>query len=242
MGILNEYEEVLIGNRKQISKGYFIFDKKGNERVALAVIRYAIENLLGWNIEEAASFFNTNYIELMKLGQMVRYIDFPSDVTQEDTEYILYLLYPKHIEYELQRYTLRIYDEVMAGKRRYPKDYMYGYLGLVRAKICLQHVIQKTKLFLSQDAIYSFFASPECLRYLKDNKLYQLYCSFYATPLEYLHDSMPSSVKNEFLFHNYMFELKLRQIQETSSIEKKKKDPQRDPDEETQRDTLGSAQ
>ena len=33
MGILNEYEEVLIGNKKKISTGYFVFDKldrKGN--------------------------------------------------------------------------------------------------------------------------------------------------------------------------------------------------------------------
>lgn len=28
MGIINEYEEVLIGNRKKISSGYFLFDKK----------------------------------------------------------------------------------------------------------------------------------------------------------------------------------------------------------------------
>ena len=42
MSIINDYEEVLIGNRKKIPTGYFLFDKKGNEREALSVIRYAI--------------------------------------------------------------------------------------------------------------------------------------------------------------------------------------------------------
>ena len=31
MGIINEYEEILIGNRKKISSNYFLFDKKGKD-------------------------------------------------------------------------------------------------------------------------------------------------------------------------------------------------------------------
>lgn len=215
MSIINDYEEVLIGNRKKIPTGYFLFDKKGNERVALSVIRYAIENLLGWDIKNAIRLFNKNYITLMKLEQMVSYIAFPSDVTKEDTEYILYLLYPKYIDYDVKRYTLRIYEKVLNNQGRYPKDYMYGYLGMLRAKICLQYSINKNCLFKSIDDLYSFFASKDCIKYLKANKLYQLYTSFYSSPLEYLHDSMPSSIKNEFLYHNYTFMKKFQEIQRT---------------------------
>ena len=103
-----------------------LFDKKGNERVALSVIRYAIENLLGWDVHNAIKLFNSNYISFMKLDQMVKYIVFPSDVTKDDTEYILYLLYPKYVDYDIKRYTLRIYEKVMNNEGRYPKDYMYG--------------------------------------------------------------------------------------------------------------------
>ena len=212
MGIINEYEEILIGNRKKISSNYFLFDKKGNERVALSVIRYAIENLLGWDVHNAIKLFNSIYISFMKLDQMVKYIVFPSDVTKDDTEYILYLLYPKYVDYDIKRYTLRIYEKVMNNEGRYPKDYMYGYLGMLRAKICLQYAINQNLLFKSADDLYNFFASKDCIKYLKQNKLYQLYVSFYSTPLEYMHDSMPSSVKNEFLFHNYMFLNKYQQV------------------------------
>ena len=147
-----------------------------------------------------------------KLDQMVKYIVFPSDVTKDDTEYILYLLYPKYVDYDIKRYTLRIYEKVMNNEGRYPKDYMYGYLGMLRAKICLQYAINQNLLFKSADDLYNFFASKDCIKYLKQNKLYQLYVSFYSTPLEYMHDSMPSSVKNEFLFHNYMFLNKYQQV------------------------------
>ena len=173
LGIINEYEEMLIGNRKKISSGYFLFDKKGNERVALSVIRYAIENLLGWDVHTAIRLFTSNYISFMKLDQMIKYIAFPSDVTKDDTEYILYLLYPKYVDYDVKRYTLRIYKKVMNNECRYPKDYMYGYLGMLRAKICLQYAINQNCLFKSADDLYNFFASKECIKYLKANKLSQ---------------------------------------------------------------------
>lgn len=220
MGILNDYEEVLIGNRKKIPTGYFMFDKKGNERVALAVIRYAIEDLLGWGIQDAIRLFHPNYISLMKLDQVVNYIAFPSDVTKDDTEYILYLLYPKHVEYDVKRYTLRVYNKVMENKGRYPKDYMYGYLGMLRAKICLQYAIHQTSLFRSADELYRFFASKDCMKYLKANKLYQLYNSFYGSPLEYMHDSMPSFVKNNFLYHNYTFMQQYQQLESLTPMKK----------------------
>ena len=213
MGIINDYEEVLIGNQKKIPAGYFMFDKKGNERVAIAVIRYAIEELLGWGVQDAIQLFNPNYIDLMKLNQVVNYIVFPSDVTKDDTEYILYLLYPKHVDYDVQRYTIRVYEKVLANETRYPKDYMYGYLGMLRAKICLQYSINKNLLFKSPDDLYRFFASKDCLKYLKTNKLYQLYTSFYSSPLEYMHDSMPSTIKNNFLYHNYDFMMKYQQLE-----------------------------
>ena len=164
------------------------------------------------DVHNAIKLFNSNYISFMMLDQMVKYIVFPSDVTKDDTEYILYLLYPKYVDYDIKRYTLRIYEKVMNNEGRYPKDYMYGYLGMLRAKICLQYAINQNLLFKSADDLYNFFASKDCIKYLKQNKLYQLYVSFYSTPLEYMHDSMPSSVKNEFLFHNYMFLNKYQQV------------------------------
>lgn len=40
MGIINEYEEILIGNRKKISSNYFLFDKKGNEQTVSIICQF----------------------------------------------------------------------------------------------------------------------------------------------------------------------------------------------------------
>ena len=93
---------------------------------------------------------------------------------------------------------------------------------MLRANICLQYSISKNCLFKSADELYKFFASKECIKYLKQNKLYQLYVSFYSSPLEYMHDSIPSSIKNEFLFHNYMFMTKYNEF--TAANKKKQED------------------
>lgn len=222
MSVINEYEELLIGNRYKISKSYFCFDKKGNEKVALSVIRYAIEDLLGWDSSTAIRLFNSNYIDFMKLRPMMKYIAFPSDVTEADTEYILYLLYPRSIDYDIKRYALRIYEKVIHNECRYPKDYMYGYLGILRAKICFQYALNKNFLFKSVDEMYSFFASKECMKFLKEAKLYQLYVNFYTSPLEYMHDSLPTAIKNDFLFHNYMFMLQYNVLEENNEKSTKK--------------------
>lgn len=205
MGVLNEYEEVLIGQKKQISPNYFSMDKAGNERVAITVIRYALETLLGWSVQDAIRMFRPEYIGFMHLDQAVQNINFPCDVPHDDTEYILYLLYPKRVDYNVKKYTIRIYESVLKGESRYPKDYMYGWIGMLRAKICLQYALNKDKVFKSVDGLYRFFASKEGRRYLKKAKLHQLYTSFFDTPLDFMHNSMPRAIKNEFLYHNYKF-------------------------------------
>ena len=115
----------------------------------------------------------------MKLDQMVKYIVFPSDVTKDDTEYILYLLYPKYVDYDIKRYTLRIYEKVMNNEGRYPKDYMYGYLGMLRAKICLQYAINQNLLFKSADDLYNFLCIKGLYQIFKAEQTVSIICQFF---------------------------------------------------------------
>lgn len=210
MNIISEYEQVLIGNQSQISSSNFIFDDAANERIALHVFRFALEKLLGWNPQESLRHLSLQVIKDMRLKQLLNYIQLPSELTKEDTEYIVHLLYPKVIPYNFSKYVIRTYQNVMSGKMKYPKDYMFGNKGLLRAGICLQHVLQEKKLFHSVQEMYEFFACPEGFDFLKENKLYQLYRSFYDTPVEYLHYSIPDKLKDDFLFHFYLFSYRYR--------------------------------
>ena len=223
MSLISEYEEVLIGNQETVPKKYFVYDGVANERLALSVFRYAIEYLMGWTPEEALNLFNVQFIKLLHLDQFVKYIRLPSDVTIEDTEYIIHLLYPKKIPYDIAKYAIRVYENVLQDKQRYPKDYMYGYIGLIRARICLRHALNQGGLYNSIEELYAFFGSRKCIKFLKDKKLYQLYTSFFDTPIEYLHASLPESKRNDFLFHNYLFLYLYNQLATKKPAEKTKK-------------------
>ena len=180
--IIREYERVLVGMSPEISKKNFPFDDLVNEKFALSVFRYAIEELLKWSPLEAYRLFTPSIVDRMKLTPLLKYICFPSDVTRDDTEYIVHLLYPQKDTY-----------------------FMFGGKGLKRATICLQYALKEVYLFSSLKEMYQYFATPEAMEFLKENKLYQLYCSFYKSPLDFLNYSLSESMRNDFYYEYYSF-------------------------------------
>lgn len=205
MDIISEYEQVLIGNIPKIPPRLFQNEAPANEQLALVVFRYAIEKLLRWTPVEAYQMFSPAVVETMKLKQLLSYIKFPTELTKDNTEYIVYLIYPKEVPYDFAKYVIQTYEKVVNGEIRYPREYMYGNKGLVRAGICLQYAIKNSKVFHSVEEMYRFFCSPDGLIFLHEKKLYQLYKSFYKTPLQFLHFSLPDSLKNEMYFNYYTF-------------------------------------
>lgn len=89
MDVINEYEQVLIGNLPKIPPRLFQNEPSANEHLALSVFRYAIEKLLRWTPMEAYRLFSPAVIETMKLTQLLNYINFPTELTKDNTEYIV---------------------------------------------------------------------------------------------------------------------------------------------------------
>jgi len=87
MDVINEYEQVLIGNLPKIPPRLFQNEPSANEHLALSVFRYAIEKLLRWTPMEAYRLFSPAVIETMKLTQLLNYINFPTELTKDNTEY-----------------------------------------------------------------------------------------------------------------------------------------------------------
>lgn len=226
MNIFQEYDEVLIGNKRAVSDDFFQYGEIGNEHVALSVFRYAIEKLLCWSVDDAVRFFNYDTAKLMKLSRLYKYIRLPSDVSVEDSEYILYLLYPDKVKYDIAKYAIRVYEKVMKGEMKYPKDYMYSYIGMLRARICFQYSLKRNgKVFETAENYYDFFSSKEGEKYIRENNLFQLYNGFYATPIEYAHASLPAKDRNKFLLQNgiLMYELRTKRPDIYSKFCRKKK-------------------
>lgn len=208
--IVTEYEKILIGNKKQFSVKNFDYEPSVNERTALKVFQYAIEELLRWTPEEAAKLLSPAVVDKMGLTPLLTYIRFPSELTPEDAYYIVHLIYPDKVSYDFRNTVIQVYEEVLQEKRKYPKDYMYGAKGLVRSSICLQYALKKYKTFHSVKDMYKFFITRQGMEFLKKFKLIQLYKNFFPSALEFLHKSIPEALQSELYFHYYEFILRYK--------------------------------
>ncbi len=209
-GLLNEYDQVLIGRRDRISPFNPANDEGINERYALVVFKYVIEDLLGWDPKDAESFFTYDMAKLMKVDDLLKYIRFPDDFSPEDAEYVVWLLYPTKIRPDRTKYRLRAYEAVLNGAK-YPRDYMIGNEGEERAKVCfLEAVEKKARPFISVRDMYRYFASPEGSRFIKAQKLDTLREMYYTGALEYLHASLCREQARDLYYLYYYYSREYR--------------------------------
>ena len=171
--IFLDYENTLIGRQKELNSNNFYGPEPGgaNQKKALTLIRYVIENILNWDMEEAVRKFDYYMIKLMKLERVALYIKRPDEIEYNDTRYILSLLYPQRVKMNPQQLIEDTYQKVIEGKEQFPRDYFTGTNGFYRFCTCLQYLISNYKSFSSIDEIYRFFTAPAGKRFLFEYRL-----------------------------------------------------------------------
>ena len=77
-----DYENSLIGANKDIGIYNFYGAEAGgaNQQRAVTCIRYVLENVLQWTVEESIQKFDNYMITLMKLERVVDFIRYPDEV------------------------------------------------------------------------------------------------------------------------------------------------------------------
>ena len=81
-GLLNEYDEILLGKRRKFSSMYFNFSDSTNELMALSVIKYAIEHYLKWKPNEAYNMLTKKVLKQLHLSSLLTYIKFPIELNK----------------------------------------------------------------------------------------------------------------------------------------------------------------
>lgn len=205
--VLYEYEQILLGKKKSFSSTYFPYNPEQNERLALEVFRHAVEVYLNWSPTEVQMYLNGDVIKQMKLDSIVRYLRFPLELDpKKDYFYIAHLLYPNIIHYNAKELILNVYKRVLNGTLcKFPQDYMAGTRGFMCAAICFQYMLERFMQFSCIEDLYAFFASPEGSRALKKYRLSAICNLMFGSPLDYLHESLNSKQKNEFLYRYHKF-------------------------------------
>lgn len=221
--LMFEYELILLGKKNSFAPYFFNYNADYNERMALEVFRYAIEDFLKWTPEEAKMYLNMEIVKMMKLDAIVRFIRFPAELDiEKDLFYIAHLLYPRRINFNSRELILRTYKEVLDGiLYKFPKEYLSGSMGVTRACICFQYMVQQFLPFNNVEEMYKFFSTTNGVKALKKYRLYAICTDIFDYPIDFLHESLSQNQKNEFFYHYYKFNITNRE--QITELKKRKK-------------------
>lgn len=206
--IFYEYEQVLLGKRKNYSSEIFAgHSAAGKEEIALRFFRCIFEKYLKWTPEEAYHELNKNILEKMKLAPLVRFIRFPPEFNpMEDCFYIVAKAYPDKFTVDEVKQTKIVYNRVLKGEvSRFPKYFFENRDGYMRALFCLKYAIQEYCSFKKPEEMYKYFAYHG-EEFLRKYKLWDAYAMNFGTiPLDYLNECMNAYSKCEysFLYNKY---------------------------------------
>lgn len=203
LGIIEDYEDILLGKRKTFSNWYFTGDKATDLDVALEAFKYCFEILLEWDVDTVFQNVNRQVVEDMKLISLWRNkIVVPKSVNKsKDFSYIAYLLYPDKYSQNTREQTIEIYKNLLAGKiLKMPKNMFDDEKGIVKAAYCLQYLVTEHLTYNSIEDVYDQFRQPDIRSFLTEYSLWLPCECFFDDPVDYLHFSIPDKYKNKIAY------------------------------------------
>lgn len=203
-GILREYEEIILGQRKLFSNWYFMDEvsvgKKESNELSLEVFRYCFEKLLRWTPEEVYHNVTKELMIQMHLYPLwKKQIVLPKNVSRNrDFYFIAYMLYPEIFKDDFRNETIEVYQNVLAGELyKIPKNFFDGVDGRKRAIICLRYLISREIPYKTTEDLYQKFSETEMKTFLNQHALLIPCTRFFESPIDYLHFSLPKQMRND---------------------------------------------
>lgn len=198
-----EYDEIMLHHRKSFSASHFgdTTDEDVDSN-AKTVIRYALDTYLRWPRSILLKRLTMDILEKLKLKPLLRYLRYPPEYNKDnDLFYLVSYVYDKHLP-GLRLRTLHLYEKILQGQAlKFPKNYFSGTDGFRRAQICLRYVINQKYPYIPAEKLYEMSGTRKWDTFLRNTKLQHIWKPLFHSPVEYLHLSLPSEYRNDFLFH-----------------------------------------
>lgn len=171
-------------------------EKTADEKIALKVIRYAIEYYLGWTPEEAYEKFDMDIVNRMKLEAAVLSIDYPEECfSGGDCAYIISLLYPE-IQYDNDAAVIREYNRSFNTGGRLPSNFYTDLYGKVRAVTVLRYIIAEKLFGVQPVELYDLFYGRMAKKFLAKYRLTEPCAAhFDGIPVKYLNETLPEEIR-----------------------------------------------
>lgn len=164
------YEKILSGEQKSFSP--YFFQPQHRKEKLITLIRYLIEEKLGFTPEEALEKLTMDHIKQYQLTCILKYIDKPVEFLDDDVRHLVYFAYPHLPRPTEEELAIMVYKDVLAGKRKtFPKNYfLNGELGERRAIVCFKYLCEEI-LKLPLEEIPKTFSGVNGLNILAKYKL-----------------------------------------------------------------------
>lgn len=203
---ITDIEAFFLHQTDKLPKTYFL-EKYGvdAEKSTLDLIQYLIEGVFHWTPLEAGDYLTEQTLDSFNITQYLKFVKFPPGIGKSKLNYILSLIYPSFYRFNKREHYINVYNDVLSKKGKFPKNFFNGYASKERAEICLQHLINSHLFISSIEELYELFGKREITAILKKYQLLTPCQSLYTSPLDYLHETLPLTQKNKFMYHYQSF-------------------------------------
>ncbi len=227
------YDQILLGNETRFSAHFFEGSSphgaNNTKDTALSVLKYAVEDLLRWTPKMMAEYFDGEVIKKMKLQRIIEalYKTVPPQLDKKrDYYWYAHLLYPDEIVIKDEDMTLKTYHDLLENKiNKLTKGFLEGDDGEDRIRMCLLYYLGQYYPVTSIRVLYEKFAM-EGNKILDAAKLAGARRNHFDHPIDFLHASLPSSQKDDFLYHYYKFKYYNQLSKDTERRKKAKEEKQ----------------
>ncbi len=226
-------EQLRENSHKMLPITFFKGPKDQANEIACALFRYVFENILEWTPTEVVNYLTFEHIKQLNLSRAFNVLDYPPEYKDRRCApfYVGILCYPQLKRYyDEQTLWIMEYNRCVDRGRNHYVNFDEDNIENARdkARFLLNHVlINDCELhFRNIEEVYAFFASKKAERWLATKKL-KAAVKFFDSPLDFLHQSLPSDVpkengRNDFVLQYTEFNQMYNKFLERKTTNKKK--------------------
>lgn len=206
IGLLMEYEEILLGKREDFSSVYL--KKRLPQEDVEELFRYVFGSLLEWTPSQVRDYSSKKLLSLLHLEKPYRYLVFPPELDRDrNVFYLGHLLYPDRIKYTRRDMVISIYQRVLSGEMtKFPKTFFTGEDGRANMITCMKYVLNSYFDFHSAWDMYSYFASrKKGMAFMRRYHMTVPCSELFGDPLTCLHECLPDDEARELYYYYFQF-------------------------------------
>ena len=204
------FQNYLLGETKKFQFKPSNISEEEKKKLTLKIVKWVIEDMLGWTPKEASEHFGEKEVKTYKLTSLLDNFFSGEGMGKRNYLYMLSLIYPESIEYDASKGIIEIWDNILENRtQRFPTNHFIGEQGRERAFTLLDEFNKRYVPAADFQELYKKYGeSNEINNLLRTAKLYTSLSRFCNYPIQLLHQMLQEKYpgeENEYLYAVYLY-------------------------------------